>query len=80
MRRAAWQLLIECVASPRAALFVSPSARLARVPWGLLAMPSDDGYRLMELADVLMAAPPNIVHSRAHAGGLGRAPRRSRRC
>ncbi len=60
---AAWQLLTDCVASPRAALFVSPSARLARVPWGLLAMPGDDGYRLMELADVLMAAPSNIVHA-----------------
>ncbi|MDT7791259.1 MAG: hypothetical protein QOD59_695 [Mycobacterium sp.] len=60
---AAWQLLTDCVASPRAALFVSPSARLARVPWGLLAMPDDDGYRLMELADVLMAAPSNIVHA-----------------
>jgi hypothetical protein len=59
----AWQLLTECVASPRAALFVSPSARLARVPWGLLAMPDDDGYRLIELADVLMAAPSNIVHA-----------------
>jgi CHAT domain len=60
---AAWQLLIDCVASPRAALFVSPSARLARVPWSLLAMPADDGYRLIELADVLMAAPSNIVNS-----------------
>jgi hypothetical protein len=59
----AWQLLNDCVASPRATLFVSPSARLARVPWGLLAMPSDAGYRLIELADVLMAAPSNIVHS-----------------
>ena len=60
---AAWQLLTDCVPSPRATLFVSPSARLARVPWGLLAMPNDDGYRLMELADVLMAAPSNIVHA-----------------
>jgi hypothetical protein len=60
---AAWQLLMDCVASPRAALFVSPSARLARVPWGLVAMPGPDGFRLMELADVLMAAPSNIVHS-----------------
>ena len=60
---AAWQLLINCVASPRAALFVSPSARLARVPWGLVAMPGDDGFRLMELADVLMAAPSNIVNA-----------------
>jgi hypothetical protein len=59
----AWQLLVESIASPRAVLFVSPSARLARVPWGQLAMPSDDGDRLMELVDVLMAAPPNIVNS-----------------
>ncbi|BBY40466.1 CHAT domain-containing protein [Mycobacterium mantenii] len=94
-----WRLLAECVASPRAVLFVSPSARLARVPWGLLAIPKSgpskeelvrarqdaitasgrsaaqipwqldniegltDGYRLMELVDVLMAVPPNIVHS-----------------
>jgi hypothetical protein len=63
MAPAAWQLLIESVSSPRAALFVSPSARLARVPWCLLAMPNDEGHRLMELVDVLMAAPPNIVHS-----------------
>ena len=80
-------------------LFISPSARLARVPWGLLALPTSgptaeeliraradaftaagtvaaqipwqltdigehtDGYRLMELVDVLMAVPQNIVHS-----------------
>ena len=59
----AWQLLVECVSSPRAVLFVTPSARLARVPWGLLAMPGSEAFRLMELVDVLMAAPPNIVHS-----------------
>ena len=100
-----WQLLTQCLASPRAVLFISPSARLARVPWGLLAIPKSgptkeeliraraaslttagvapaqipwqiadigahtDGYRLMELVDVLMAIPPNIVHSaRAPAG------------
>ncbi|EUA03470.1 hypothetical protein I547_2985 [Mycobacterium kansasii 824] len=34
-----WQLLTECVSSPRPVLFVAPSARLARVPWGLLAVP-----------------------------------------
>jgi hypothetical protein len=34
-----WQLLMECMATPRAVLFVSPTARLARVPWGLLAVP-----------------------------------------
>lgn len=102
---AGWQLLTECVATPRAVLFVSPSSRLARVPWGLLAVPKSgpskeelvrarqdaitasgrvaaqipwqlddidartDGHRLMELVDVLMAVPPNIVHSpRAPAG------------
>jgi hypothetical protein len=94
-----WRLLLECVTSPRATLFVSPSARLARVPWGLLAVPKSgpskeelvrarqdaitasgrvaaripwqltniadhtDGHRLMELVDVLMAVPPNIVHA-----------------
>jgi hypothetical protein len=94
-----WQLLSECVASPRATLFVAPSARLARVPWGLLAVPKSgpskeelvrarqaaitasgrvaaripwqlanisehtDGHRLMELVDVLMAVPANIVHA-----------------
>ena len=67
----AWQLLIDCVSSPRAALFVSPSARLARVPWGLVAMPGDDGHRLIELVDVLMAAPPNIVHSPREPAGWG---------
>ncbi len=66
---AAWQLLLDCVVSPRATLFVSPSARLARVPWGLLAVPGDDKFRLMELVDVLMAAPSNIVNS-------ARAPKR----
>ena len=100
-----WQLLLECVTSPRATLFVSPSARLARVPWGLLAVPKSgpskeelvrarqeaitasgrvaaripwqladigahtDGHRLMELVDVLMAVPPNIVHSPRPPGG-----------
>jgi hypothetical protein len=96
---AAWQMLLAYAATPRAVLFVSPSARLARVPWGMLALPAvrptvDDmtqartaavtvegtsaaripwpaadadsvteGYRLMELVDVLMAVPANIVHS-----------------
>ncbi|MBW0018941.1 MAG: CHAT domain-containing protein [Mycobacterium sp.] len=95
----AWQLLAECIAAPRAVLFVSPTARLARVPWGLLAVPKSgpsaeelvraraqattfkgtvpaqipwqlvdisertDGYRLMELVDVLLAVPQNIVHA-----------------
>ena len=107
-----WQLLVDCLASPRAVLFVSPSARLARVPWGLLALPKSgpspeelvrvradamtvtgtraaqipwqltdirehtDGYRLMELVDVLMAVPQNIVHSpRTPAGWDARRDR-----
>ena len=107
-----WQLLAECTASPRAVLFVSPSARLARVPWGLLAVPKSgpskeelvrarqdaitasgreaaripwqladidehtDGHRLMELVDVLMAVPPNIVHApRTPAGWDARQDR-----
>jgi len=96
---AGWQLLLEYLSTPRPVLFVSPSARLARVPWGLLALPTvrpaaeemvlartaaittegrsaaripwptadaeslTEGYRLMELVEVLMAVPANIVHS-----------------
>lgn len=59
---AAWGLLRDCGSTPGAALFVSPSARLGRVPWVLLA-PPDDHERLVELVDVLMAAPPNIVNA-----------------
>jgi CHAT domain len=110
----AWQLLLENVSAPRAVLFVSPSARLARVPWGLLAMPAvrpspDDlvrarvaaitqegpsaaripwpagdiatltqGYRLVELVEVLMAVPANIVNaprtSLEWSGRAGRPP------
>ncbi|MFV8051234.1 CHAT domain-containing protein [Mycobacterium sp. 48b] len=58
-----WQLLADCVADVRPVLFVTPSPRLGRVPWGQLAMPGPDGFRLMELVDVLMAVPPNIVHA-----------------
>ncbi|AQT80020.1 CHAT domain-containing protein [Mycolicibacterium litorale] len=95
----AWQLFSECLADPRPVLFVSPSARLARIPWGLLALPRSgpspeellaartaavtfkgtraasipwqladiesvtDSCRLMEMVDVVMAVPPNIVHA-----------------
>lgn len=58
-----WRLLADCAATGEATVFVSPSARLARVPWALVAMP-DDGRRMLDLVDVLMAAPPNIVNSR----------------
>lgn len=61
-----WKLLSECMTSPRAVLFVTPSPKLARVPWGQLAMPGPDDYRLMELVDVLMSVPPNIVHAPRH--------------
>ena len=72
----AWQLLTDCVASPRAALFVSPSARLARVPWGLLAMPerrrlSPDGTRGRADGGAVEHRPLG-----ADTGGLGRSPRR----
>ncbi|WP_423203161.1 CHAT domain-containing protein [Mycobacterium kubicae] len=50
-----WQLLTECIASPRAVLFVSPSARLARVPWGLLALPKSGPSK------------EELVHARHHA-------------
>ncbi len=63
---AAWRLLEERASTPRAVLFISPSARLGRVPWGLLALPADsegEAYRLVELVDVLMAIPPNIVNA-----------------
>jgi CHAT domain-containing protein len=59
----AWSLLVRRVSTPRAILFVSPTAKLARVPWGLLALPTAlaaESYRLLELVDVLMAIPPNI--------------------
>ncbi|CAN5445187.1 CHAT domain-containing protein [soil metagenome] len=93
-----WHLLGACLADPRAVLFVAPSARLAAVPWGLLAVPTSgptaqellqaraeaitsrgtvaaripwqlvdvtahtDGFRLIELLDVLLAVPANITN------------------
>ncbi|ORV30466.1 hypothetical protein AWB98_04170 [Mycolicibacterium conceptionense] len=59
----AWKLLADCVDSPRPVLFLTPSPTLGRVPWGQLAMPGPHGFRLMELADVLMSVPSNIVHA-----------------
>jgi len=59
----AWELLTEISrTSIRPVLFVSPSARLGRVPW-VLAAPSSDDRRLIEFIDVVMAVPPNIVNS-----------------
>lgn len=99
----AWTLLQAAGSNPHAVVFVSPSARLARVPWGLLARPTvrpapaalmearaaaatlhgpgparipwpagevdslTDGTRLLELLDVLMAVPANVVHGRRSA-------------
>ena len=58
----AWSLLLG--SAPGAVLFISPSARLGRVPWGSLAVPRDDDVRRMvELVDLLMAIPPNIVNA-----------------
>ena len=69
---AGWQLIAEHASGSLPALFVAPTARLARVPWSLLAsnaQPGSRGPRLIEIADILMAAPPNIANS----------PRRQRR-
>lgn len=58
----AWSLLLD--SAPDGVLFISPSARLGRVPWGSLAVPGgDDVRRLVELVDLLMAIPPNIVNA-----------------
>lgn len=60
----AWSLLLQHVTTPRATLFVSPSTRLARVPWVSLALPAaKDGTRLIEIVDVLMAIPSNIANA-----------------
>ncbi|WP_396884562.1 CHAT domain-containing protein [Mycolicibacterium sp. CBMA 226] len=61
----AWDLLRQCSDEPEPpVLFVSPSARLSRVPWGLLAQPTGtDDQRLIELADLLLAVPPNIANA-----------------
>lgn len=68
----AWRLLLDTVSSPRAALFVSPSTRLAQVPWGLLAAPDDSGARLMELCDIYLATPANIAHAARPGAGWSR--------
>lgn len=61
-----WQLIGE---QSHPALFVAPTGRLAQVPWSLLARPAASGERLIELADILLAAPPNIANApRASAG------------
>ncbi|MDZ4270564.1 MAG: CHAT domain-containing protein [Mycobacterium sp.] len=62
----AWQLIAEHASRSLPALFVAPTARLATVPWSLLASnatPGCRGPRLIEVADILMAAPPNIANS-----------------
>lgn len=61
----AWDLLRQYTAGPELpVLFVSPTARLSRVPWGLLAQPSGSGdQRLVEFADLLLAVPPNIANA-----------------
>src|ERR1700726_2970406 len=51
-----WRLLTECMATPRAVLFVSPSARLARIPWGLLAVPKSGPSK-----EELVRAPQDAI-------------------
>ncbi|RZT14440.1 CHAT domain-containing protein [Mycobacterium sp. BK558] len=57
-----WRLLTEQAATPDAVAFVAPTARLAQVPWSVLAMPAD-GRRLIDVIDILFAAPPNIANA-----------------
>lgn len=59
---AGWELITASAVEMLPTLFVTPAARLAQVPWSLLAAPGDQ-RRLIELADVLMAAPANIANS-----------------
>ncbi|CAM5273830.1 CHAT domain-containing protein [Mycolicibacterium aubagnense] len=61
----AWDLVRQYTDEPEPpVLFVSPSARLGRVPWGLLAQPTgNDDRRLIELTDLLLAVPPNIANA-----------------
>lgn len=73
----AWDLLRQYTGDPELpVLFVSPSARLSRVPWGLLAQPSGtDDQRLMELADLLLAVPANIANApRRQSSPVGGLP------
>ena len=41
MPEPAWRLLTEQAATPDAVVFVSPTARLAQVPWSALALPGE---------------------------------------
>ncbi len=59
---AGWELIAASAGDELPTLFVTPAARLAQVPWSLLSAPGDQ-RRLIELADVLMAAPANIANS-----------------
>jgi len=60
---AGWQLIADSAGETRPVVFVAPTTKLAQVPWSLLAMPGDTARRLIELADILVAAPPNIANS-----------------
>ncbi|OKH83767.1 hypothetical protein EB75_07545 [Mycobacterium sp. ST-F2] len=74
---AAWDLVRQHAdQSELPSLFVSPSARLGRVPWGLLAQPTAaDDQRLIELADLLLAVPPNIANApRRQPNSVGGPP------
>ena len=57
---AGWELI---AATAPATLFVAPTAGLAQVPWTALAQPDVAGQRLVDLADILLAAPPNIANA-----------------
>lgn len=105
----AWALLESCIAEPRPVLHITPTARLATIPFAMMALPTafptaeemvaakqgavstsgevearlpweanelddfTDGYRLMELADVVLSPPVSIVAAASHT-----PPRRGR--
>lgn len=60
---AGWDLISRESTTQYPALFVAPTARLAQVPWALLAVPGDGTRRLLELSDIFVAAPPNIANA-----------------
>lgn len=76
MPEQAWRLLVDRAAEPGAVLFAAPTARLAQVPWSILAMPAD-GRRLIELVE---SCSPHRPTSRTRRVGRRRGAPSARRC
>ncbi len=67
-----WALLAR---SPGTRLRITPSARLAKVPWELLISPEDGHSRLLALAELYYELPPTIHYRRPRAPWSGDACR-----